>query len=227
MTQTNELKAADVIAEMRAWTTLEPRQGSGILYVRGRVRREAALVRCLVERDGNTISEERFRVADFEEGVSLRDLQVRYWWPHDAGEQPMYGLRVELLDASGAAIGSVGRPVGFKHVVWEPDCVINDRPIALRRVDWTGEETLEACRDRGVNTLRLTLAERDAFYDRCDALGLMVWQEFPAGEEARAIVERLAHHACLLVWASPDPARNPELEALVSTLDPTRRFVPA
>lgn len=217
----------DSIVHLRAWTTLEPRQGSGILYVRGRLGGDrVTLVRCRLEREGNTISEERFTPSDFQEGVSLRDLQVRYWWPHDAGEQPLYVLQVELLDAAGSLLDGATRRVGFKHAVWPaPDgeskaaepwvCVLNDRPVRLHVA--AGGPDVDALKAQGVNVVKLDGPAPEDFYARCDELGLMVWQRVPPAPGG--FVGQVQHHVSILLWGGEAE------DDLVSTLDPTRRFL--
>lgn len=80
------------------------------------------------------------------------------------------------------------------------------------------ERLLTSARDAGVNMLRVWgggLYESDAFYDLCDRLGILVWQDFPyacayypdtgayaaaAGEEAARAIRRLRNHPSLAVW---------------------------
>jgi beta-mannosidase len=77
---------------------------------------------------------------------------------------------------------------------------------------------LGRARDLNMNMLRIWgggLYESEAFYDACDELGLLVWQDFPyacshypddeaaqevARREARAAVRRLRNHPSLALW---------------------------
>ena len=114
-------------------------------------------------------------------------------------------------------------------------CAVNGRPIFLQGVNWSPirpnfadvteadyRKRLELYRDLGMNILRVWgggFLEKECFYDLCDELGLMVWQEFPlsssgienlppddptAIEEMAAIAEsyitRRQHHASLILW---------------------------
>jgi beta-mannosidase len=237
----------DEFAELRCWTDLEPGDGSGHLFVQGRVEGLAgAAVRCALEREGALVHEERFTPADFARGASMQGLGVSPWWPNLGGDQALYRLRVELLDAAGAVLDAAERRVGFKHVAWRPCdgapenadpwvCAVNGRPVFLQGVNWTPirpnfadvpprayRERLELYRDLGANTLRVwggAFLEKECFYEICDELGLMVWQEFPlssSGTEnwppedarslreveqiARGYVARRQHHPSLLLW---------------------------
>jgi beta-mannosidase len=178
--------------------------------------------------------------------LSWEDLDVSLWWPNGYGDQPRYDLVVELLDDGQGVLDRVERTVGFRHIEWQPCldapegadpwlCVVNGRPIFLQGFNWTPirpdfadvkpaayEQRLKLYRDLHVNVLRGwggAVLEREVFFDLCDALGLLVWQEFPLSssgidnyapddpasidalvEIARSYVARRQHHASLLLW---------------------------
>jgi beta-mannosidase len=244
---TLEVTDGDEIRDLRAWTSMEMRMETGNLNVRGHVGgTRARRVRCVLTQRENVIHEERFSASEFQVGVSFRDIPVRLWWPNGAGAQPVYALRVELLDEAEAVLDAVERRVGFKHVEWRPCegapedadpwlCVVNGKPLHLRGVAWMPirphfadvteadyRKRLELYRDLGVNTIRVwggTYLEKTCFYDLCDELGLLVWQEFPLSASAsdawpteqaeaiaqmnaiaRSFVARRQHHASLMLW---------------------------
>ncbi|MGI8879003.1 MAG: glycoside hydrolase family 2 protein, partial [Jatrophihabitans sp.] len=127
---------------------------------------------------------------------------VRVWWPHGYGEQPLYPVEVRLGAASGPLAEWHGR-VGFRTVTLDttPDehgtpftIVVNGTPVFARGVNWIPEdcfpvritreryaERLEQARDANVNLVRVWgggIYESDDFYHSCDELGLLVWQDF-------------------------------------------------
>ena len=77
---------------------------------------------------------------------------------------------------------------------------------------------LQMAKDANMNMLRVWgggIYESDEFYDICDELGIMVWQDFmfaggmyPATsaflknvkQEVKYQVERLRHHPCIVIW---------------------------
>ena len=172
---------------------------------------------------------------------------MELWQPNLEGPQPLYRLTCRLLDAQGKEHDRASRRVGFRHVEWLPCagappqadpwiCVVNRRPVFLQGVNFPPLSALFAdlrredyaarlrqYADLGVNTLRINACqflEREWFYDLCDELGLMVWQEFPitsSGIEnwppedenaiaemariARSFIERRQHHASLILWS--------------------------
>lgn len=118
---------------------------------------------------------------------------VRRWWPHTHGDQRLYDVVVGVGDVQ---VG-VGR-VGFRQI--EVDRVggaftvrCNGVPVFLRGACWTPLDPVglapsaELLRDRveqvrrgHMNMLRVTAVgtyESDDFYDLCDELGILVWQD--------------------------------------------------
>jgi beta-mannosidase len=118
---------------------------------------------------------------------------------------------------------------------WIPD---HSFPSTITRARL--REQLGRARDMNMNMLRVWgggLYETDDFYEACDELGLLVWQDFPyacsyypeddgslaaARLEAQENVRRLRHHPSLVLWCGnnenlmmyeegwEDPARHPK-----------------
>jgi beta-mannosidase len=165
---------------------------------------------------------------------------VRRWWPRGHGEQPLYDVQVDLLDEDGGVLDTWCRPVGFRDVKIRTgaDAIgtgfaieVNDEPIPVRGVNWIPDdvfphrvtraryaERLGQAVDAGVNLVRVWGGgryESHDFYDLCDRLGLLVWQDFafacaayPEEEpfwteveaEAREVVASLMPHPSLVLW---------------------------
>ncbi len=106
-----------------------------------------------------------------------------------------------------------GRPIFAKGANWIPAHVF---PAELEAADY--RRLLDAAAWANMNMLRVWgggYYERDEFYDLCDELGILVWQDFmfacslyPGHEafldsvaaEARHQVQRLKHHPSLALW---------------------------
>ncbi len=153
---------------------------------------------------------------------------VKWWFPHTHGVPFRYKIDLVLdnktFDLGYRAFRSIGKPRDFTLSV-------NDVDIFCRGALWSTvsiidlttakvedyRNYLELVRDGGMNMIRVpgtSLYERQEFYDICDELGIMVWQDFmfanfdyPQTEdftnlvihEAVHFLERTAHNACLVV----------------------------
>ena len=169
--------------------------------------------------------------------VSVAD--VRLWWPHGYGEQPLYPVAITLSDTDGP-VDSWAARVGFRTVALDTAAdehgtpftlVVNGTPVFACGVNWIPDDTfpprvtraryterLTQARDANVNLVRVWgggIYESEDFYDGCDELGLLVWQDFLfacaayaeeeplRGEviaEAREAVTRLSPHPSLVLW---------------------------
>ncbi len=236
------------IHSLRCVTDADPRAGRGVLELSGEITSgEGHRVIVSLERDGTRIRCQEFTIAEIASGIVWNDLPVELWWPNLEGAQPLYTLTCVLMDTQGVELDREARRVGFKHVEWAPCegapteadpwlCVVNDRPVFLQGVNFAPlcanfadltredyEQRLRQYRELGLNLFRINACqflERSWFYDLCDELGLMVWQEFPltssgldnwppedeASIEAMAgiatsFIERRRHHVSLLMWS--------------------------
>jgi beta-mannosidase len=163
------------------------------------------------------------------------------WWTHDLGEPALHELRVALVldgEELDVRVGQVG--VRTIELDQSPDpeepgtrffrFVLNGVPVFARGANWIPahsfvgaverdryERLLTDARDMNANMLRVWgggIYEHELFYDLCDRLGLLVWQDFmfacavyPESElaaevelEARSQVARLRTHPSLALW---------------------------
>ncbi len=158
------------------------------------------------------------------------------WWPHTHGNPRLASCAIELRVAGQWVRVDCGR-VGFRQLALDASAgrmrfVVNGTPVFCRGVCWTPLDflalraapaelraALEALRDAGANMLRIAgtmVYESDEFYELCDELGILVWQDFmfanldyPASDaafvaeveaEARAQLARLHPHPCIAAY---------------------------
>jgi beta-mannosidase len=178
--------------------------------------------------------------------LQLTVADIQPWWPTQTGKQPLYEVCVELIDQGGNVLDVQSRRVGFRDVRWtacegaphnaEPWLLtVNGRPMFVAGVNWTPirpnfadvtdkeiHARLVTYRDLGFNLVRVwggAVLEREQFFNICDELGLLVWQEFPfsssgldnwppddklfvrrTGEIAESYITRRQHHPSLILW---------------------------
>jgi beta-mannosidase len=168
---------------------------------------------------------------------------LRLWWTYDLGEPFLYALRVELrqegdlLDHHESKVGIRTLDLDQSPDPDEPGTrffrfVLNGVPIFARGADWIPadsfvgaiederyETLISSARDANMNMLRVWgggIYEHDIFYDLCDSMGLLVWQDFMFAcavypeeppsfvseieAEAGYQVRRLRSHPCLALW---------------------------
>ncbi|WP_030313452.1 glycoside hydrolase family 2 protein [Streptomyces flavochromogenes] len=227
------------LAEVRPLVTVDDTTGHLELRIRA-ARTESGTDRPLTLRAtvAGVVGETSFEGT--ETVLRLEVPEPELWWPRGYGSQPLYGLDVELLDEDGAPLDSWSRRIGFRDVTVDRSAdahgtgftfVVNGVRIFARGVNWIPDDVLPSRVTPERYRARLTQAaaanidlvriwgggiyEDDAFYDVCDELGLMVWQDFLfacaaypeeqplRGEveaEARDNVVRLMSHASLVLW---------------------------
>ncbi|WP_232529087.1 glycoside hydrolase family 2 protein [Mycetocola zhujimingii] len=159
---------------------------------------------------------------------------IDLWWPRGYGDQPLYDVTVTVGDAEWSS------RIGFRTVTLDtaPDAhgspfsiFVNGQLIGIRGANWIPDDafvtriTRERYRaritdavDANMNLLRVWgggMYESDDFYDACDELGVLVWQDFlfacaayaeedplrsEVEAEARQNIARLSTHPSLALW---------------------------
>jgi beta-mannosidase len=140
---------------------------------------------------------------DFAEGVyggSIAIEDVLPWWPHTHGESALYcaSLLVRIANVHEDVVIDLRR-VGFRTIHLDThsgdfSLNINGVPIFCRGACWTPLDivtlrspasecvaTLRQIRDAGMNMIRVAgtmVYEEAPFFDACDELGILVWQDF-------------------------------------------------
>jgi beta-mannosidase len=165
--------------------------------------------------------------------------EPRLWWPNGSGEQPLYTASLSIHTSGGAASEAVAT-FGIRTItlLQEKDAAgtsfviaVNGEKIFCKGADWipsdafipripdsTYERLLTMASDAHMNMLRVWgggIYEQDIFYNLCDRLGLLVWQDFmfACGEyphapwfvrqvkdEAEKAVTRLRNHPSIALW---------------------------
>jgi beta-mannosidase len=123
--------------------------------------------------------------------------QVKRWWPHTHGDQPLYPVRVDVAGHP-LDLGEVGfRTVEVRRDDGGFSLVINGEVIFCRGACWYPpdpvgynaddseiEHLVDLARRGGMNMLRIpggTVYEDERFFAACDRAGVMVWQESMLG----------------------------------------------
>ena len=171
------------------------------------------------------------------------------WWPAGYGEQPLYTVEV-TLQKDGKILDTWKRRIGLRTLTihrekdeWgESFChCVNGLDVFAMGADYIPEDNLlprvnrertrrllEDARAAHMNTVRVWgggYYPEDFFYDLCDEMGLLVWQDFMFAcaaydftedfeqnvcAEFRDNIRRLRHHASLALWCG-----NNEIESFV------------
>jgi beta-mannosidase len=167
----------------------------------------------------------------------------RLWWTHDLGDPHRYHLTVNLMDEN-RVLDTWKRRVGIRHLVLDqtPDpkepgtrffrFILNGVSLFAKGANWIPADSfvgamthdhyrylLQRGREAHMNMIRIWgggIYEHDVFYDLCDELGILVWQDFmfacaiypdhdpvfieEVDREARYQIRRLRYHPCMALW---------------------------
>jgi beta-mannosidase len=170
---------------------------------------------------------------------SFSIINPELWWPAGMGPQNLIAVRIDLFQ-KGKLLDSVAKRIGFRTLVLEQKedewgksfrFVVNGVPFFAKGGNWIPadsfpprvtrqkyESLLRDCVAANMNMLRVWgggIYESPDFYDLCDELGLLVWQDFMFAcsmvpgdaaflenvrAEAESVVRELRHRPSIALW---------------------------
>ncbi|MGH7598175.1 MAG: beta-mannosidase [bacterium] len=179
--------------------------------------------------------------------VEVKIDKPKFWWPNGLGEQHLYTIAAKL-SGDNLLSDHAEKRIGLRTIELSQqrdafgksfEFVVNGLPVFAKGGNWIPadnfttridrkkyEQLIRSAKDANMNMLRVWgggIYENDDFYELCDELGIMVWQDFmfacsmypatPADSlsvESEAIyqVKRLRDHPSIVLWCG-----NNEVEA--------------
>ena len=155
--------------------------------------------------EGKPVSKASVSIEDGKAVLTLPVEEPHLWYPNGYGDQPLYDLTLRLYAEDGTLSDEKTHRVGLRTLRYvrpegaTPETlpytpVINGKKIYIKGINMTPLDMnygsvdearyrrfLTLARDANVTLIREWgggIIEREEFYDLCDELGLMVWQEF-------------------------------------------------
>lgn len=242
---TLEIEDANEITELYL-ATAEIRQGRANINCAFRLRTDIQYYDGLTLRlTGSLGGVEAFRqehIVRFPNGNFFFGIDnAALWWPRGYGSSPVYDVKAELIKDE-RVLAEYRTTFGIRTVKLIHSEIndeyggnfyfeINGEKIFCRGSNWVPadaihsrsasryERMLELFADSNCNILRCwggNIYEGDEFFDRCDRLGIMVWQDFAMAcafypqtdsfaaaiaAEAEAVAKRLRCHPSLILWS--------------------------
>jgi beta-mannosidase len=203
---------------------------------------------------------------------------AKLWWPNGVGEQNLYSLKVTIKKED-RTLDEYSTRFGIRKVelVTKADDTpsgnvfyfkINGEKIFCKGANFgmldllyprakeeKYKKALQMAKDANYNMWRLNGVgipiEYDVFYDLCDEMGIMIWQDFPFScaqypqdeeflktveEEAKYIIKHLRNHPSIVLWCGNNECEAFEqhnkifhdlLPKICKELDPTRPYWPS
>lgn len=172
-------------------------------------------------------------------GIIFKITEPALWWPNGFGNQNLYEVTINIYDKLQKIIDSKTKKVGIRTAELQLNdsgkntfrFIVNGKKIFSQGVNWIPADSflpritktkyrtlLELVKNANMNIVRVWgggIYEDDYFYETCDELGLMVWQDFMfacgaypehkkflenINEEFRQNIVRLQHHPSLVIW---------------------------
>jgi beta-mannosidase len=235
--ETYQARVKDVRVDYKLDDSLKSVQGTISAVVEGS---SAKSVTFKVQDGDKQVFKETAKVNGGFAKVEFHVNSPKLWYPHGYGEQPLYQVTA-TVSTDEVDLHSITRRTGFRkgELVQRPDKIgktfffrVNDVDVFCGGSDWIPADNftpritenkyrkwLEMMVDGYQLMIRVWgggIWEEDVFYELCDELGILVWQDFMFGcgnypafpeilnsikEECISNVARLRHHPSLVIYA--------------------------
>lgn len=214
---------------------------------------DATLRAELIAPDGSTVASQSKVAKDGQRASFRLSLDAPLlWYPRGYGEQPIYTLRVSGADTAERKLGfrrsklilNEGANIFEQNFPKGPRCApmqleINGVKVFAKGSNWVNteifpslateqryDELIQLACEANMNIFRMwggQYINHEHFYDKCDEVGMLVWQEFMLScnrypdddaylnileQEAVSIIRRLRTHPCLAFWCGGNELFN-------------------
>ena len=174
--------------------------------------------------------------------LSVHLDSVKLWWPNGVGEPHLYQVKVVLHQGVSAELSSKSLRYGIRDIQLEQKGInskestftflVNGKRVYMKGGDWVPEDSIYAritkestydlvklAHDGNYNMFRVWgggIYPSDAFYDACDELGILVWQDFmfacgyypdfdsefyeEVSREVECVIRKYRNHAAVGLW---------------------------
>jgi len=194
---------------------------------------------------------------------------AKLWWPTGSGPQNLYRLSIAVR-IGGRQVDRYISTFGCREIelIQEPQengrahsfiFAVNGRKIYIKGTNWIPidaifsrvdkkryDRVFRLAQNQGINMFRIWgggIYEDDYFYQKCDRMGILVWQDFMfAGAiypqeawflkkvraEAEVIVRQLRNHPCIAIWCGDNEIERGWYNLLKNTrkpLDTYRKYI--
>jgi len=172
--------------------------------IKGQTQSLSAVVRVIPTSGKTAILEKKIIIngSRFTETIQVPDAKV--WHPRGRGDQPLYNVEFDLLDADANLLETHSKRVGFRKVELDTSAVsdtknlfaikVNGERLWIRGANWIPDDPfptrvtkaryqqrIKDMLEVNINGIRVWgggIYESEDFYNFCDEEGIVVWQDF-------------------------------------------------
>jgi len=230
------------ISDLHFTSSVDKSLKSAELIAKAEVEGDAGDVKFEILLDGKHVTDKIVKASKGQASHKFEIADPKLWYPKPYGKQPLYTLTATLLSGDNT-IHAQSKKFGLRRgeliqrtMTDQPGTTfffeVNNIPIFCGGSDWIPADNFipRISKEKYYDWIKLVadgnqfmirvwgggIYEEQAFYDACDELGVLVWQDFMFGcgnypafpeilksikKEAEENVKLLRHHPSIIIWA--------------------------